>query len=648
MRLLFIWVKQDDLKVFENCGVNFADDYFIEYNDFDKILKIDKKEKKLPNNFYSLDKKEAVVSQVTCLVGKNGSGKTSLLKHIYKTDVISDVDYQKNYVSSNTIQVFEFDGALKIYINLEDTITLSADEKYPIFILNSKQNDVKIVNDVDYNKITKVFLSNDYWVAINSNSTINGKQSKLAITPYDINVAQSNFFDKIFIKESDIFLSKDEFYRLNEYLKRKANKFYLQNIFYLFLYHEAITMGASYILNLLDRFQIEFYSIAEMDQFIDCIGLLRIYWNNYEWETIFDRDKTKKQIFEDIKIVITINNFENFGLECLQICVIYNFLIDNKKLNDFNLYNTLVVEILFNLSKYVNIFKLEKYDVDFLLDRLNSYILDSKEQNKDILNTKKNEIDYFQKANSSISSLSKLLKKHNICNLNNFKLNYSENADFVKNFLNYLIGELEIGNSFVLKYLWGKTGFSSGEACYLNLFSWLSAASYWKYFTNSAFEGINSNIILMIDEPDSFCHPEWQRKLLKEIIKTCENLYKDKKIHLIISTHSPLFLSDIPSQNVVKLDQINKSKTLSGSEMQSFGSNIFNLYNDSFFLDKFIGEFAYSKINEAIREINKAYSANNYLKLDLKNAKLVCELIGEPILKNKLVQMIHDIEEKKK
>lgn len=649
MRLLFIWIKQDELRVFENCGVNFTEDYFVEYNDDNKILKIIKKEKKLPHDFYSFKEGESVVSQVTCLVGKNGSGKTSLLKHIYKTDVIGDVDYKNMYVNSNTIQVFEFNGKLKIYHNLEAKITLESEQEYPIYVMNSNRHDVdEILNNGDYSNITKFFLSNDYWVAINSNFTAEGKQSKLAITPYDINVAQSIFFDKISIKQSGLFVCKDEFYRLNEYLKRRANKSYLQKIFYLVLYSKAIDVNASYILNLLCRFNVEFYSVAEMDQFIDCFRLLRIYWSRYKWKTIFDRDKTEKQIFEDIRKAINEDSFDNYELECLQICVIYNFLLENGKLDNFNLYNTLIVETLFNLSKYDNIFEFEKYDVDFLLNRLELCVLNTKDQEKNLVDVKQNEIKYFKGAKESISKLSELLTKYHICDHNSFNLNYSVNAEFVNNFINYFNGELESGCSFVLKYLWGKTGFSSGEACYLNLFSWLSAASYWEYFSNSAFKGMQSNILLMIDEPDSFCHPEWQRKILMEIIKTCESLYQDKKIHLIISTHSSLFLSDIPSQNVIRLEQINKQRTLSGSERQTFGSNIFDLYNDSFFLDKFIGEFAYSKINDAIRVINDAYSNNNYSEQSFKNAKLICELIGEPILKNKLVQMIHAVEEREK
>lgn len=649
MRLLFIWIKQDELRVFENCGVNFTEDYFVEYNDDNKILKIIKKEKKLPHDFYSFKEGESVVSQVTCLVGKNGSGKTSLLKHIYKTDVIGDVDYKNMYVNSNTIQVFEFNGKLKIYHNLEAKITLEPEQEYPIYVMNSNRHDVdEILNNGDYSNITKFFLSNDYWVAINSNFTAEGKQSKLAITPYDINVAQSIFFDKISIKQSGLFVCKDEFYRLNEYLKRRANKSYLQKIFYLVLYSKAIDVNASYILNLLCRFNVEFYSVAEMDQFIDCFKLLRIYWSRYKWKTIFDRDKTEKQIFEDIRKAINEDSFDNYELECLQICVIYNFLLENGKLDNFNLYNTLIVETLFNLSKYDNIFEFEKYDVDFLLNRLELCVLNTKDQEKNLVDVKQNEIKYFKGAKESISKLSELLTKYHICDHNSFNLNYSVNAEFVNNFINYFNGELESGCSFVLKYLWGKTGFSSGEACYLNLFSWLSAASYWEYFSNSAFKGMQSNILLMIDEPDSFCHPEWQRKILMEIIKTCESLYQDKKIHLIISTHSSLFLSDIPSQNVISLEQINKQRTLSGSERQTFGSNIFDLYNDSFFLDKFIGEFAYSKINDAIRVINDAYSNNNYSEKSFKNAKLICELIGEPILKNKLVQMIHAVEEREK
>ena len=647
MRLLFEWIKEDRFNVFKNCGINFTGDYFIEYDEEHCTLKLKRNEKTLPENFYSVDKDGRAVSQVTCIVGKNGTGKTNLLKHIYNTDLVFNKKYKEKYIYFNTVQVFEFDNKLKIYHNLEKEINVVTEEQYELYVMNSVRNDIdEIVNYGDYANISKFYLSNDYWVSINNNFIENGRQAKLAITPYDIHIAQSTFFDKICVLQTGLTVCNDEFYRFNQYLKKNANQSYLQNIFYLFLYYNTIkTDASSDLLNLLNKFSVQFHAINEMDQFIDCFGLLQIHKNGFKWKKIFYNSTGDNPIGDIIKATGD-TNFSRFSIDCLKICVIYSFLIEKQLLKRFKLYNTLIVELLFNLYQIENIFELENYDVEYLIGKFKSYI---ESINKDSVerSLKQKELEYFNQANKSVSALERLLGE-NSSDINNFRLNYLGNKQFVVNFLDYIIKELEDDRSFILKYIWVKSGFSSGEFGYLNFFSCLSAIPYWKYFSNNAIKGISSYVLLMIDEPDSFCHPEWQRCLLKKIISTCESLYKDKKIHIIFSTHSPLFLSDIPGQNVIKLTQSNTQVTLSGNGIKTFAANIFDLYNDDFFLDKFIGDFAYNKINNAIKVIGNVYKGNKYDDQEFENAKLICSLVGEPVLRNKLLQMVSVIEARNK
>lgn len=129
MRLLFEWIKEDRFNVFKNCGINFTGDYFIEYDEEHCTLKLKRNEKTLPENFYSVDKDGRAVSQVTCIVGKNGTGKTNLLKHIYNTDLVFNKKYKEKYIYFNTVQVFEFDNKLKIYHNLEKEINVVTEEQ---------------------------------------------------------------------------------------------------------------------------------------------------------------------------------------------------------------------------------------------------------------------------------------------------------------------------------------------------------------------------------------------------------------------------------------------------------------------------------------------------------------------------------------
>jgi hypothetical protein len=74
--------------------------------------------------------------------------------------------------------------------------------------------------------------------------------------------------------------------------------------------------------------------------------------------------------------------------------------------------------------------------------------------------------------------------------------------------------------------------------------------------------------------------------------------------------------------------------------IEPFGANIHDILHQSFFLENgFIGEFAKKKISEIIDAINeKKINDDNY-----KQYKQIIDLIGEPLIKNKLMMMIHEV-----
>ncbi len=85
----------------------------------------------------------------------------------------------------------------------------------------------------------------------------------------------------------------------------------------------------------------------------------------------------------------------------------------------------------------------------------------------------------------------------------------------------------------------------------------------------------------MLEEIELYYHPQLQQQFiyyflngLKEI--TLENI---KSIHLIIVTHSPYVLSDIPRTNVLALK---KDETEPVDGLQSFGANVYDMLKDSF------------------------------------------------------------------
>ncbi|MBP3206680.1 MAG: AAA family ATPase [Campylobacter sp.] len=175
---------------------------------------------------------------------------------------------------------------------------------------------------------------------------------------------------------------------------------------------------------------------------------------------------------------------------------------------------------------------------------------------------------------------------------------------------------------------------------------------YISYYENYAKE---FNIIL--DEIETAFNPNWQRKLVNLVVKLLENLqknekFKDKKFMLTILSHSPFVLSDIPSQNVVFLEN---GKQKYNEIKQTFGANIHTLLSHGFFMKDLVGEFAASKIDEVISFLNgveyklkqdiiKIIDEKNIDQEKLKQG--IVELLDKENVKTKLKQSITKILDK--
>lgn len=115
-------------------------------------------------------------------------------------------------------------------------------------------------------------------------------------------------------------------------------------------------------------------------------------------------------------------------------------------------------------------------------------------------------------------------------------------------------------------------------------------------------------------------------------------MFSKKKLQIIITSHSPILISDLPKNHILFLEKDDKTGqcivSQQGSMQETFGSNIHTLYSDSFFLkDKggAMGEFAKGKIKEVIQELKKDSPENpDYLKS-------IISLVGEPLIKNELL-----------
>jgi len=150
-------------------------------------------------------------------------------------------------------------------------------------------------------------------------------------------------------------------------------------------------------------------------------------------------------------------------------------------------------------------------------------------------------------------------------------------------------------------------------------------------------DDVDERIVVFIDEGEVGYHPEWQRLYFYQVIKYLSELFEDREIQLILTTHSPFVLSDIPKENVIFLNKDKQGNAVKEEfEMEkTFGANIYSLLADSFFMENgAIGEFAKKKIKWVVEVLE---SKNPKLNPEtLKEVSYIIGSVGEPLIKQQL------------
>ncbi len=214
-----------------------------------------------------------------------------------------------------------------------------------------------------------------------------------------------------------------------------------------------------------------------------------------------------------------------------------------------------------------------------------------------------------------------------------FRINFSDYSKIINYAFNKAIKEangtkkLEL-NEFVPNAFFepevsfkGEAGFrslSSGEQQYINAINTM----VYHILNLDSISNQYSYVNIIFDEIELYFHPEFQRRFISDVLNSLKNLKLEniKEVNLLFSTHSPFILSDIPSSNILRL----KDGEPQSNIKQTFAANIYDLLKDDFFLEKgVIGEFAKDKIGAILHK-------NLIEEDDLK----IIDLIGDPLLKS--------------
>lgn len=141
---------------------------------------------------------------------------------------------------------------------------------------------------------------------------------------------------------------------------------------------------------------------------------------------------------------------------------------------------------------------------------------------------------------------------------------------------------------------------SSGEQAFLNFLSRLNSCK------STIAESNKTNILILIDEGDLNFHPEWQRTFLNDALEYTTELFPNKKLQFIFTSNTPFIVADLPKDKVIHLNKeevetfdldgnkVRQFRTVvdKAERSETFASNIHTLLASNFYLSSFLGEFA--------------------------------------------------------
>jgi len=150
------------------------------------------------------------------------------------------------------------------------------------------------------------------------------------------------------------------------------------------------------------------------------------------------------------------------------------------------------------------------------------------------------------------------------------------------------------------------------------------------------------NVNVVFDELELYFHPELQRVFIGYLLKSIEsgNFIHIRGINILIVTHSPFVLSDIPRTNVLALGE-------KVTQKETFCANIHEMLGSSFFMDYSIGELAQKTIEDIFncyRNFSKAKDKSKFVKdKNLTKFKFVASKVADGYLRKTANRMVEEM-----
>ncbi|MFC0184187.1 AAA family ATPase [Pseudarcicella hirudinis] len=575
MELLYIWIE--NYKGISQIGVNLSNKYRFNYKKDTNTLTF----KETPN--YTADFFADNISNLTGLIGKNGTGKTTILRYIidYLSDGTAEEDLNKDsffiYSKESIIYYYKYGGNLEIEGKIEridSQIDLRSYKTSYYLIFISNHFDPTPLYSIDPTKNEYGYsknLSTNYLLTNDVKTLSNDDKKEYTYNEHVYSFAATELFRIVKLFN----WARNDSNETGEFIMDKVPQF--MNI--------RLNMGSSNYthyehLNKVLKFYFNKTDLKKKTHIgflinILCVGLLHIDFHKFlnfipitnVIDKIYDFIGTYKNqrnpiesLFEQFKII-----YNNFTTALEQLEILKDFLI----FFDKSLDNDVII-------KYVD-------------QALSIKLVDAVH------------IELFP-----------MLQKY---------FDLKKIGDYLQLYFSH-------------EYF-GESTISSGEYTLLSFFGRLQELKW---------DEDKKPILILIDEAELALHPQWQKQFIYYLTKFIQIKFKHRKVQIILTSHSPFIISDLPPHCLIFLDKTSENKTVIEDSLinhkETFGANIHELFTESFFLnDGLMGTFAKKKINELISDIENVHNIISEKTYNEKYRKRI-NIIGERFLRKKIDELI--------
>lgn len=154
------------------------------------------------------------------------------------------------------------------------------------------------------------------------------------------------------------------------------------------------------------------------------------------------------------------------------------------------------------------------------------------------------------------------------------------------------------------------------------------------------------HVNLVFDEAELYYHPEFQRSIIRNLIRMLSWCHIDgrkiRSINLIIVTHSPFILSDVPRQNCLFLNDGN----VEHPKNETFGANIHDLLYSNFFIKDYMGSIARKAVDDIVKLRSRkgnGSAASEVNEDDLDYFSYLASTIAEPYIRKQLMGIVEKV-----